>query len=253
MKFTIVIPVYNSSVTIYKVLNSVKSQTLTDYEVVIVNDGSIDDSAEIIEGFITSNPHLKIRMISTENKGVSKARNLGIRSSSSDYIALLDSDDIWHPQKLELVSLVLDDEYSFFGHSSTLNDFSKFHIDLKNINFKVYGFKDFILKNRFVTPSVIFKNDGTFFFDETMTHTEDHDLWLRMSYKKKALFLDIPLVKLNRPVLSSGGASSSKWKMRKGEIKMYLKATKYSLFCRLTFPFLVIFSISKYLKNLTKF
>lgn len=252
MKFSIVIPVYNSAHTIWNVLQSVKNQTLKEYDVYVIDDGSTDNSAEIVERFILENQQMKISLIKTENKGVSKARNLGIKNAKSEYIALLDADDLWHIQKLELISLVLSDEYSFFGHQSTLNAFTDGSLVLNKKDIKVYSFKDLIIKNRFVTPSVVFRNNSIVLFDEDMDYTEDHELWLRLSYKKDALFLDIPLVKLNRPVLSKGGASEARWKMRQGEIKMYIKATKYSLFCRCTLPFLVLFSVFKHVKSFIK-
>lgn len=252
MKFTVIIPVYNSSKTIEDVLVSVKHQTYKNFDVCIVNDGSSDNSVEIIEKFIQLNPDIKINLISTSNNGVSKARNIGINNASSEYIAFLDSDDKWHPQKLELMESLLDDKYSFYGHSSTLENFTKENYKVKKENLKEFGFKDFIIKNRFVTPSVIIKNDKVDFFNESMHYAEDHDLWLRLVNKKRALYLDIPLVKLNRPVLSPGGASSSRWKMRKGEIKMYYNTRKYSLVGKILFPFLIIFSLLKHIKGLVK-
>jgi glycosyltransferase involved in cell wall biosynthesis len=249
MKFSVVIPVFNAAGTLKKVLSSVKNQTCQDFEVILVDDGSKDKSVDIINEFISQNSNLTIKLISTPNNGVSKARNIGLKNSGGAYIALLDSDDCWHPQKLEIMSSLLSDDYSIFSHGAVLDNFIDISAELKT---RAVDFTDVLLKNRFVTPSVIFKNDTSILFDEKMRYAEDHDLWLRMVHKKPALYLDFPLVKLNRAVLSKGGASEARWKMRKGEIKMYYNSTKYSVRCKVLFPVLVIFSLVKHLKGKLK-
>lgn len=97
---SIVIPLYNKEHQIAKTLQSVFAQTYTDYEIVIVNDGSTDNSVAVV-GEI-NDP--RIRLISQQNKGVSAARNKGINEAKGDYIAFLDSDDNWEPDYLESIA-----------------------------------------------------------------------------------------------------------------------------------------------------
>ena len=96
-KVTIIIPTYNSSPFIGKAIDSVLAQTYTDYEIILVDDGSTDNTKEILEKYQDN-----ITYILQPNQGVAIARNTGIRNSESEYIALLDSDDEWLPEKLEL-------------------------------------------------------------------------------------------------------------------------------------------------------
>jgi len=107
--FSVVIPLYNKSHVILRTLASVVTQTFTDFEVIIVNDGSTDNSLELIRPF-TSDP--RIRIIEQENQGVSAARNKGVSLARFDYIAFLDADDEWLPgylQKMqEAISLFPD-------------------------------------------------------------------------------------------------------------------------------------------------
>ncbi|RZK36617.1 MAG: hypothetical protein EOO90_27030 [Pedobacter sp.] len=162
---------------------------------------------------------------------------------------MLDADDEWHPKKIEIVNAMIDSKYNLYGHASTLDDFN-ITSDIENNKASVeITFFDMLIKNRFVTPSVVFYNDQKFLFDEEMHHTEDHDLWLRMTYQKPALYINQKLVKLGRPVLSKGGASSDTWKMRKGELKMYINASKYSTLCKIILPILLPFSIFKFVKK----
>ena len=99
MKYSVVIPLYNKANSIAATLNSVLSQTLSDYEIIVVNDGSADNSFAAAERFCTRG----VRLIDQENQGVSVARNTGILAAQGDYICFLDADDIWHPNYLETI------------------------------------------------------------------------------------------------------------------------------------------------------
>lgn len=93
MKVSVVIPAYNASRFLPRCLESVFSQTLLPQEIIVVDDGSTDDTAELAK-------RLGATVVSRSNGGLSAARNTGIQNSSSDWIALLDADDLWHPDKL---------------------------------------------------------------------------------------------------------------------------------------------------------
>ena len=93
---SVVIPTYNRRKTIGRSIDSVLNQTLFPSEIIVVDDGSTDGTCDYIQSNFPS-----IRLLQQPNKGVSSARNMGIRSSNSDWVALLDSDDEWFPQKLE--------------------------------------------------------------------------------------------------------------------------------------------------------
>jgi len=101
MKISVVIPMYNSRDTIIKSLDSIKYQTALDkiFEIIVVNDGSTDDSLEIVKKYKELNPSLTIIIIDRHNGGVSVARNEGMKIAKGDWIALLDSDDEWLPNK----------------------------------------------------------------------------------------------------------------------------------------------------------
>ena len=94
---SIIIPLYNKERFIENTLNSVLRQTFMDYEVIIIDDGSNDDSGSIVSNFDDK----RITVYSNSNNGVSHARNFGISKANSDLIALLDGDDLWEPNHLE--------------------------------------------------------------------------------------------------------------------------------------------------------
>ncbi len=104
-KVSVIIPVYNGAATIGRALASVFAQTFTDYEVVVVNDGSTDDTASVLAGYGD-----RIRVMTQPNRGLPAARNAGVRASSGEYVAFLDDDDEWMPQMLERCAAVLDED-----------------------------------------------------------------------------------------------------------------------------------------------
>lgn len=131
MKFSVIIPLYNKAPYIRKALESVFAQTYTDYELIVVDDGSTDDSASIVQQFIDERLKVKgeetsravtstynlspityklsVRLITQSNAGVSAARNSGVAASSGDYIAFLDADDWWEPTYLEKMAQLIED------------------------------------------------------------------------------------------------------------------------------------------------
>jgi glycosyltransferase involved in cell wall biosynthesis len=104
-KVSVVIPVYNGTATISRALASVFAQSYSDYEVVVLDDGSTDDTASVLAGYGD-----RVRIISQPNRGLPGARNAGVRVSGGEYVAFLDDDDEWMPQKLVRSATVLDQD-----------------------------------------------------------------------------------------------------------------------------------------------
>ncbi len=99
MKFSVIIPVFNKADTILSAIESVYAQTVTDYEIVIVDDGSSDD----LNAVLNTVQSASLRILHQENRGVSAARNTGIDNATGDYVCFLDADDLWKPNHLEVL------------------------------------------------------------------------------------------------------------------------------------------------------
>ncbi len=104
-RVSVILPIYNGAATIGRALQSVFAQSFTDYEVVTVDDGSTDDTQSVLAGYGD-----RIHVISQSNRGLSAARNAGIRASSGEYVAFIDDDDEWMPEKLARCAAVLDQD-----------------------------------------------------------------------------------------------------------------------------------------------
>ena len=117
---SVVIPLYNKKDSVAHTLECVLNQTYQEFEIVVVDDGSTDGSAEVVEGFADE----RIRLIRQENGGVSAARNRGIKETRSEYVAFLDADDEWKPEHLQtLVGLM--EKYPQCGAYSTNYEFKQ--------------------------------------------------------------------------------------------------------------------------------
>lgn len=251
---SIIVPNYNGIKTLPDIFHSVFAQTFKEWELIIVDDGSIDQSIYLIKQYIQNDERIKlIQMIN--NVGPAKARNKGIQEARGKYIAFLDADDMWHPQKLEIVLITMEKyNLDILGHGFHLNrNFEKI-FDTTNLQQSLMQktFWNLLLKNFAVTPSVVVNRESCLLFDESMRYMEDHELWLRMSLFNKVYFLDLPLVVLGRKPLSIGGLSANKIAMRTGEIKMYFKIIKYKKWLCLLVPFLIIFSLCKHVRLIIK-
>lgn len=208
-KVSIIIPAFNNYEYLLSALNSVLRQTYTDFEIIIVDDGSTDNTAEVVKEY-TKLPRRQdtklpiIRYIYQRNSGgPAKPRNKGIREAKGEYIAFLDLDDFWLPQKLEKqVSMALSKphyEMVFTDCQIRTKDYIKHESFLRQVPH--FRFSEEInitdlLKGNFIYPStVIIKKeclgeDMYFNEKEKFRGNEDYDLWLRFIEKYRIGFLN---------------------------------------------------------------
>ena len=109
MKFSVIIPLYNKAPYVRKALESVCAQTYQDYELIVINDGSTDNSAIVADEYLKATDSIDYKIINQTNAGVSAARNTGVAASTGDYVAFLDADDWWEPTYLERMAQLIED------------------------------------------------------------------------------------------------------------------------------------------------
>ncbi len=194
---SVVIPLYNKEKSIQDTIASVLAQTFTDFELIIVNDGSKDNSLAVVQGF--SDPRIVI--VGKANGGVSSARNQGILTAKNEYIAFLDGDDIWHERHLELLAEVLsanDSEdvggvgTSFYKSGSKVFESGKFE---KKAASKVEDYFEFMASPypRFNSSTLLVKKSKvleTGLFDEQLKYGEDVKFWYELFSKYNLLYVD---------------------------------------------------------------
>jgi glycosyltransferase involved in cell wall biosynthesis len=191
-RISVVIPLYNKEDYVRDCLMSLENQDFHDWECVIVDDGSTDDSMKIVEDFI-ANSKKSWKIIAKSNEGPSSARNLGIRAASGEFIALLDADDIWLPYKLSRqlnffeknrgVDLLLSN-YVIFSHNGS---FKLRAVRARNTLPQVKrwlsmrGFGGLVESTGMFRKSAL--NEGLM-FDEEMPTTEGLDFVIRWTFQK---------------------------------------------------------------------
>lgn len=248
MKISVVIPAYNASEKIVAVLDSVLNQSFQVFEIILINDCSKDRTLEFVKKYVSQKHDFNFKIFDLkENKGVSFCRNLGWDSANGDYVAFLDSDDYWNKSKLEvIVGAIKLSNADLVGHNYDekkieLNEYFVFkHKFLHRISFY-----KLLMRNKFQTSCVLLKRSLEERFDESISHSEDYELFLRLTAKKyNVYFYNEALTYLGRPQLSKGGLSEKKVKMRIGEIKAYRSGL---IIRRLNFllPIMMFYSLFK--------
>jgi glycosyltransferase involved in cell wall biosynthesis len=194
IKFSIIIPVYNASGFIKDTLDSIKNQTYKNYEVLITNDGSTDNTEKVLKEYKRLNPGFPLSFVTQKNKGVSSARNNAIFRSSGDYIAFLDQDDWWFPNKLEMAAEVLSSnrDIDILYHEAVVVNWKKgsdfyrlgalkepVYLDL------LFGSNKIGISTAVVKKGRLVKEGG---FSAGYIYSEDYDLWLRLARKGASFF-----------------------------------------------------------------
>jgi glycosyltransferase involved in cell wall biosynthesis len=195
--FSVVIPLYNKQSNIKATVDSVLNQTYTDFELIIVNDGSTDNSLSIVKSI--SDP--RIIITNKANEGVSSARNAGIRIAKCEYIAFLDGDDLWEEDFLFLMKKLIDDfpEASFFS-SQIYRKTNKENL-IRNKKHKDRGYIENFFKEEIKAPllsssNVIVKKEcfeQIGYFNTKYVRGEDRDMWVRLAQNFKMAFEPTPL------------------------------------------------------------
>ncbi len=255
MVISVIIPVYNAGESIEKCLDSIKNQTWKgEFEIIVINDGSADRSGEILENYRKKNPEMPIQLINQENGGVSKARNTGLKIAKGDYIALLDSDDEWLPEKTEkqmkylvnknfrvdFITSLWNDEKVSFPYAIGSNGLVAISLNL--LLFKITG----------QTSTAIFERkilENTGLFDEKQRYSEDANYWMRISETNSMFLLPEKLVIAGNGKKSFGfsGLSANLKEMEKGIQKNIWEMYRNKRINLLQYLFYFVFSKLKYI------
>ena len=208
---SVIMPVYNACrinrTFLIRALQSIANQTYRQLELVIVDDGSTDDTRQVCEAFLSQNPQLRAQYLSKENGGQSCARNFGVRACQGEYIGFLDQDDEWYADKLEqVVPWLANKNIDVLYTDSDVIDgddtvtFSCIHSQQK------YGWphpktaiEDILFKDIFVMPGLMTIKKTAFEqvsgFDEKLSGYEDDDLFLRLFEHFKVFYLPVPTLR----------------------------------------------------------
>jgi glycosyltransferase involved in cell wall biosynthesis len=194
---SVIIPTYNSASYLPQALDSVFNQTFQDYEIIVVDDGSTDETEQVLVPY-----RELIKYIRKENRGPASARNVGIKHSKGDYIAFLDADDIWLPDKLQSQIgfmkknpeiQVLFTDCAIFDHQGLIMPSIKERYKVAScVTFEELLTEHFVAMSSIIVKRSCLEEIGL--FDETLIGAEDYNLYLRLARKFQFMYLDRVLV-----------------------------------------------------------
>lgn len=223
---SVIIPCYRCSDTIERAVASVAAQTLQPAEVILVDDCSGDGTLSALSKVQMQYPQGWIKVISSqENGGAGAARNAGWDVATQHYIAFLDSDDSWHPLKLEIqYNWMMDHpDVALTGHACQLVDENVSQVDFSiDTTFHAVSKNNLLLSNRFSTPSVMLRRDIQQRFSDGKRYCEDYQLWLEICCAGLLCCRsNLPLANLYKAAYGDAGLSAALWKMEKGQLDSY--------------------------------
>ena len=248
---SVVIPCFNSVATIERALRSVEHQTTKPHEVLVVDDASSDDTLSSIEKY-ACNSSLNIRVIKLSvNSGPSVARNTAWNVASGEFIAFLDADDQWHPQKLEFQVIAFElfrdasmctTGYVFNSQTSHWDEIEK-----SDITYQRNSFWKYVIANRSATPTVMFRNTVSLRFPTDQRHAEDYYLWLLSSkLLGPTVHISQVLTFCSNPAYGGKGQSGKFLAMQKAELSGFRKLKRMGHLSALEYSMAASWSCAKF-------
>ncbi|WP_179068215.1 glycosyltransferase family 2 protein [Nostoc sp. C052] len=242
MYLSVIIPVYNSEGSVAKTLQSVVAQTYHDFEIIIVDDGSTDKSIDICKQFHDS----RIKIVHQQNRGLAGARNTGIRHAQGEYLAFVDSDDLWLPEKLEKHlqhferspevgvsfsrSSLIDDQGKPLGiyQMPKLTDIRPEYLFCRN---PISNGSSVVIR-RAVLQAIKFQDNlygevEDFYFDDSFRQSEDIECWLRIALQTSWKIEGIPEA-LTLYRVNMGGLSANILKQYESWERILVKTQVYN-------------------------
>lgn len=252
---SVVIPCYRCAATIERAIDSVVQQTQKPAEVILVEDGSGDETLSVLQAL--AKPYSDwIKIIALpENQGLANARNIGWVAATQTYIAFLDADDAWHPLKIEIQTAYMNAHpdvilsghgHRVIEHSADLPDWSvQSWIEQRIPKWS------WLMSNKFVAPSVMVRRDVDQHFAQNQRYMEDHILWLEIVCSgNKVTRLSAELVAIYKKSFGVSGLSSNLWLMEQGELGNYHRLYNKNYINLVQWLALSFYSLLKFVRRL---
>lgn len=251
---SVVVPCYACAHTIERAIRSVIAQTLLPQEVVLIDDASKDGTWQTLQNLAMQYPGwIKVFRLDT-NQGAASARNAGWTRVSQPYIAFLDADDSWHPEKVNIQFGYMQSHpnVGLSGHKYDWgNDDERWSASDGGFKVSPISATAILLKSYFPTPSVMLKSDLPLRFRELQRYSEDALLWQQLALVGVEIVrLEIPLARLHKAPYGDGGLSAQLWAMERSELRNFLLHFKDKNIGLFMLTVVVAFSLAKYAKRL---
>lgn len=248
---SVIIPAFNAALTLERALLSVVNQSVPPAEVIIVDDASDDRTTDVVSAFQDRHADGWIRLLrSPINEGPASARNRGWEVARQPYLAFLDADDSWHPEKLRMQCQHMrgQPELALVGHGYLVGEVASAGMVVPRA--RMVSKWRLLLSNPFSTPTVMLRRDLPHRFPGGRRYAEDYLLWLQIvADGYAAAFIDFPLATLYKAPYGVAGLSGELWLMEKGELSAYQQLVRERRLSRLGAFLLHLYSLAKFLRR----
>lgn len=256
---SVVVPCYRCSETIGRALASVYRQTWQPTEVILVEDGSGDNTLGYLHELQRTYPEGWVQVLAlSQNSGPSTARNEGWAQASQPYVAFLDADDAWHPEKirLQLQWMLAHPNVALTGHGFGIvppgQAAEDFNI-IEPVKFENISATRLLISNRFATPTVMLRRDLEHRFATDKRYIEDQLLFTEISLDGLPChYCAADLAFLFKAQYGESGLSADLWRMEKGELDFYIRLARTGRISKASLLFFLPFSLAKYVRRLLK-
>ncbi len=249
-------PCYRCARSVAEAVRSAREQSASALELIIVDDASDDETPTVLQTLQRTFGDKWLRVIRLErNGGAATARNAGWQAARGEYVAFLDSDDSWHPRKLEIQHgwMAANPAVRISAHESTMQPRGQASAAVQEPPaVRFLSPSSYLLKNPFITPSVMLRRDLQYRFLEGRRHMEDHLLWQIMALSgERIAILQAPLATIHKARYGAGGLSADLLAMELAELANYWALRGQHLISLPAALALSVFSLMKFVRRLT--
>jgi len=252
---SVVMPCYCSAATVGETIDSVFAQTERPLELIAVDDASTDTTLQVLEGRQLACGADWLRIVRLPfNRGVASARNTGWAAARGRLVAFVDSDETWHPRKVEIQHAFMrrHPEIRISAHGTVRSERGERPAPVPdNPSVRYPGAWSVLFRNLFGVRSVMLQRELPYRFLEGRRHMEDHLLWMTMALRgERIALLDAPLARIHKPPYGASGLSAELWRMEKGDLDNYRLLQRDGL---ISWPAMAAFqawSLAKYVRRL---
>lgn len=252
---SVVIPCYRCAATIERAVASLVQQSRKPAEILLVDDASDDDTSQVLNNLTLQHVGWIKVIALTQNQGAASARNAGWEQASQPYIAFLDADDAWHPDKIEIQYAYMSahPEVMLCGHEHRIIKQAEMLPDWQVGECKIEHVHKWamLLSNKFITPSAMLRRDVKQRFVPGQRYMEDHMLWLELLCSGVVVTkLSAELAAIYKNPFGATGLSSKLWPMEQSDLNNYARLYRGGCLNLGEWLFLGLYSLLKYVRRL---
>lgn len=253
---SVIIPCFECADTIGRAVASVHAQSLMPAELILVDDASTDHTWQVLQELAASHSGWVKLVKLTRNQGAASARNAGWDMASQPYIAFLDSDDSWHPEKIKIqhAYMALNPGVAISGHTySWFGDCKNKNATSLEYSVTPIAKTSLLFRSALSTPSVMLKRELPLRFLANQRYAEDAFLWQQIAFAGYSMVrLEISLAVLHKAPYGAGGLSAHIWRSECAELKNYIRLYKAGCINLSHYIAASLFSVMKFWKRCAK-